>query len=141
LGRRGGSGGRLGRGLARSGGGRGRRAGRGGRRPRGDRPSDEEGGHPSGPPPGTTSARQPRSRSPRHVHETRVPDTVPSVAWISLSVSTRSTLLARANTAFTRSDVGSMPRLSSQKITLLSPLIGPISISWRRPTQLAGTPE
>ena len=45
------------------------------------------------------------------------------------SVSTRSTLLARWKTAWTRSVVGSMPWLSSQNTTLLSPLIGPTSIS------------
>ena len=34
-----------------------------------------------------------------------------------------------------------MPRLSSQNTTLLSPLIGPTSISCLRPTHEAGTPE
>ena len=48
---------------------------------------------------------------------------------------------ARWKTARVRSGVTGRPRLSSHHTTLLSPLIGPTSISCRRPTRLAGTPE
>src|SRR6185369_4787408 len=74
-------------------------------------------------------------------HDTWVSSSAASTARISSSSSTRSTDFARWNTACTRSGVTGMLRLSSQNTTLLSPLIGPTSISWWRPTMSAGTPE
>ena len=60
---------------------------------------------------------------------------------ISCSVSTDAAPLAWAKMRSTTSGPAARPRFSSQKTTFDLPDIGPISISWLRPTIAAGTPE
>ena len=82
--------------------------------------------------------RAPRG-APRH---RKAPQRAGSISFrISSSVSTDVAPLAWAKMRSTTSGSAARPRLSSQKTTFDLPDIGPISISWLRPTIAAGTPE